>query len=126
MADFNHWAIYLGHRVLLTEHQVEVTLRHEYAHLMAYARCGRRGGRGHGPAWQSAMRELGLPPVVRHTYDVARNQPRQIVVYRCVRCGAEITRRRRLPRKKRYAHVGCGGEILLRDVRSATNDSSVA
>jgi len=102
--------IALGLHVLTDAERLRATLIHEYAHLLAFHRAG-TAGRGHGPAWRTAMRDLGVTPERTHRYPVARNQPRQEVVYRCAHCRTEIVRRRRLPRGKKYSHVGCGGSI---------------
>jgi SprT protein len=105
----------LSSRVLKTEEQVKDTLVHEYAHLLAYARHGRKS-LGHGEEWKQAMRDLGAEPHVRHRYEVERNQPRQQVVYRCQRCGAEFARNKRFPKGRRYQHVQCGGTLALHQV----------
>ena len=92
--------------------RVVATLIHEYAHLLAFDRHGRHGT-GHGPAWRAAMAELGATPTVRHDYPIVRNVPRQRAVYRCLGCGAEIVRARRLPQGRRWAHAACGGGLRL-------------
>src|SRR5262245_54817128 len=92
-------------KVLLTDQdRMESTLKHEYAHLLAVHRHGKRAA-GHGRWWREAMRELGCEPTVRHDYAVERNGRRQEVGYRCKRCGALITRGRRLARGRRYYHA---------------------
>ena len=96
MAYYKLGIIGLSHIVLTTEAAVVNTLIHEYAHLLAYERFGRRGA-NHGPAWQAAMTELGRPAKVRHNYAVNRNAKRQEVGYECLRCGATFVRARRLP-----------------------------
>jgi predicted SprT family Zn-dependent metalloprotease len=96
--------------LLVDSERLRSTLLHEYAHLMAFERSP-RNGRGHGPIWQKAMRELGEEPTVRHKYDVERNQARQLVLYRCVGCGAELPRKRRLPKRRAYVHATCGAPI---------------
>lgn len=112
MARWSPPAILLGIALLDTPERVTETLVHEYAHLLAIARHGKRGG-GHGNAWKAAMRDLGAEPVVRHKMACQRNQVRQAVVYRCRRCGVEIVRRRSLPRGRRFVHAGCGGDIAF-------------
>lgn len=116
MAYFRAKAIGLSSIVLDSHEKLEITLRHEYAHLMAYARHGRKGA-GHGEHWRAAMHELGLKPEVHHRYDVQRNQKRQQVAYLCQRCGTVITRSRRLPRRRKYVHVNCGGFLKLHGVQ---------
>jgi SprT protein len=115
MAYYRRRAIGLGAAVLTTPERLTDTLVHEYAHLLAFVRYG-RAGTGHGPGWQQAMRDLGAPPRVRHTYEVARNAARQRVFYRCVRCGVAIERRRRLPKRGLYVHATCGGSLKFEKV----------
>lgn len=115
MAYYRRRAIGLGAAVLTTPERMVDTLVHEYAHLLAAARFGAQG-LGHGPAWRQAMMDLGALPTVRHTYEVARNVSRQRVIYRCVRCGASIERRRRLPKGQTYVHARCGGGLREEEV----------
>lgn len=115
MAYYRKGVIGLSPLVLKDEAAVRETLGHEYAHLLAVARHGVKAA-NHGPQWQRAMRDLGLEPKVRHTYMVERNAPRQRVTYRCLGCGASIERARRLPRKRIYLHVPCGGHLRLESV----------
>ncbi len=90
--------------------RLSLTLKHEYAHLLACDRFGPKA-RGHGPAWQAAMIELGLEPKVKHTYECVRNQRAQKVIYRCKACNTELETARRLPKRRKYTHKGCGGAI---------------
>lgn len=113
----------MGAVVLDTEEKLRSTLIHEYAHLLAFARAGRKGW-GHGPAWRQAMQDLGQSPEVYHRYPVQRNKPRQAVRYRCERCGTTFMRLRLLPRKKRFMHAGCGGRIEF-VVRVALTDPDI-
>ncbi len=115
MAYYRTGVIGLSPYVLKDEGAVRETLGHEYAHLLAVARHGHRAA-NHGPLWQQAMRDLGLEPKVRHTYQVERNSPRQQVTYRCLRCQAAIVRSRRLPKKRKYVHAKCGGDLRLERV----------
>jgi len=124
IADFNQWRIGLSMHVLNTEERVNITLRHEFAHLLAFSRFGRQEGRGHGPAWRQAMCDVGLDPRVTHQYEVQRNEPRQTVVYLCLKCGMDLIRLRRLPRRRKYMHRGCGGMIQLKAVVPATINST--
>lgn len=116
MAYYRSWSIGLSSRVLTTEDAVRHTLGHEYAHLLAVARHGPRAA-NHGPEWQLAMRDLGLPPTVRHRYQVEKNVARQVVTYRCRRCKTLIERTRRLRRDRKYVHARCGGALELVEVR---------
>lgn len=119
VAYYRHGAIGLSTRVLTDEAAVRDTLLHEYAHLLAFYRAGQRGA-GHGAPWKQAMRDLGQEPKVRHNYAVERNTPRQQVTYQCVRCGQPIVRNRRLPKKRRYLHATCGGDLRLIRVERVT------
>lgn len=123
LAFYKEGLIVLSRLVVTDAERLRVTLLHEYAHLLAFARQGMRGA-GHGPAWQAAMRELGLPPNVRHAYDVRRNERRQAVTYRCLRCGSALERHRRLPRRRKWMHAGCGGALKLESVKSITARSN--
>lgn len=109
-AHFDQRLITLSQLVLKSPEQVVSTLKHEYAHLLAYARFGRKGT-GHGPAWRQAMRDLGEEPKVTHSYAVIRNASRQMVIVQCTKCGETFTRKRALPKRRKYMHVRCGGLI---------------
>jgi len=120
MAYYKKGVIGLSYRVLTDEKMVIDTLVHEYAHLLAVSRHGHRAA-NHGPEWQQAMLDLGETPKVRHTYTVERNVARQRVTYQCVKCGKPIVRTRRLPAKRRYIHVDCGGALKLAKIERITS-----
>ena len=122
MAHYQHGLISLSAVVLKDPATVRETLLHEYAHLLAFDRHGRKGA-GHGKHWKQAMVDLGLEPKVHHHYEVVRNQSRQVVVYRCKRCGLSFERKRQLQRRKSYVHRQCGGQIALVEVQRATLES---
>ncbi len=125
MAYCSRGKIGLSTTVLHTPRQVEETLVHEYAHLLAFSRHGRKSV-GHGPLWQEAMADLGAKPEVRHRYKtVKRNQARQEILYRCDRCGCEFSRTRRFAKGRRYLHVDCGGLLKLHEVRRITPADSI-
>lgn len=121
LAYYRIGEIGLSTRVLKDEKAVVETLVHEYAHLLAVARHGLRAA-GHGAAWQKAMRDLGQEPKVRHNYAVERNVARQSVTYVCVRCGKQVVRSRRLPKRRRYVHANCGGDLRLSKIERITVD----
>lgn len=125
MAFYLENRIALSDRVLLTREQVTETLIHEYAHLLAFARHGRKAT-GHGPAWRQAMRDLGAEPRVRHAYPVQRNQVRQATRYACLRCGVTFLRARKLAAHRRYVHRGCGGALKLVGTETITPDGGGA
>jgi predicted SprT family Zn-dependent metalloprotease len=115
VAYYGVGVIALSTVVLQSEEAVIETLRHEYAHLLAIFRYGKKAA-GHGKEWKQAMLDLGLEPKIYHRYDVQRNKPRQTVTYQCARCGSLIQRARRLPSRRQYVHSKCGGEVLLHSV----------
>ena len=119
MAHYQHGLISLSAVVLKDPEHIRETLLHEYAHLLAYDRHGRKGT-GHGKHWKQAMVDLGLEPKVHHHYEVTRNQSRQVVVYRCKKCGVSFERKRQFQRRKKYFHQRCGGQITLVEVQRAT------
>jgi predicted SprT family Zn-dependent metalloprotease len=86
----------------LREHgpaEIERTLRHELAHLLAQFRAGRRRIPPHGAAWRKACRDLGIADESRcHTlpFPVRKQTPR--FLYRCSRCSKEFPRVRRIKR----------------------------
>lgn len=104
--------IALGPKVLATPEQLAKTLRHEFAHLLAFEKYG-PGGRGHGAAWCEMMRRLGEEPTVKHRYDCKRNESRFVVRYRCEKCAATFDRRRLFARGRVYVHATCGGRLRL-------------
>lgn len=119
LAYFKTGEIALSSLLLTDEERVRSTLIHEYAHLLAVARHGRKAA-GHGKAWRQAMIDLGEEPTVRHCYPVERNRARQSVGYVCSKCGQTLVRSRRLPRRRQYVHAACGGPIKFAWARTAT------
>ena len=119
IAYYRHNRIGLSTHLLIDEDRLRITLIHEYAHLLAVERHGRQAA-NHGPAWQQAMLQLGLPPVRTHDYQVVRNAARQRVIYQCLRCGAKLIRARRLPKRRTYMHSSCGGGIRFVAVEKTT------
>ena len=122
MAHYQHGVITLSAVVLKNPAHIRETLLHEYAHLLAFDRHGRKGA-GHGKHWKQAMVDLGLEPKVHHHYEVVRNQSHQLVVYKCKKCGESFSRKRQLTRSKRYFHRQCGGQIALVEIKRATLES---
>ena len=122
MAYYRTGTIGLSSLILDTPEKLRSTLLHEYAHLLAVERHGRKAA-NHGVYWKQAMIDLGQEPKVRHSYECARNSARQKIIYRCKRCGAMIERSRRLPRNRHYVHSRCGGGLKLFSVQSATAEA---
>ncbi len=75
------------------DEEIQRTLRHELAHLLAHDRAGRRRIAPHGAEWRRACSDLGLPDEKR-THDLPL--PRRIIArrhhYRCPSCGVALAR----------------------------------
>jgi SprT protein len=98
-ADYGHKLISLNPR--LVEHPAEIdrTLRHELAHLVAQFRARRRRISPHGSEWQQACRDLGIADEMRcHTlpFPARRYTPR--FIYRCPNCRRDFPRVRKIRR----------------------------
>jgi len=118
-ADYRHKLISLNPQ--LVEHPAEIdrTLRHEIAHILAQFReKSRRRISPHGPEWQHACRDLGIADEKRcHTlpFPAARYAPR--FIYRCPNCRRDFPRLRKI--KRTVACLACcrahnGGEFDAR------------
>lgn len=80
--------------------EVRRTLLHELAHLLAYARVGRRRIAPHGVEWQVACADLGIPgEPVTHRLPLPRVQQKRKWSYFCPNCKIEVQRVRRITRK---------------------------
>ena len=80
--------------------EIDRTLRHELAHLLAHHRAGRRRIAAHGPEWRLACIVLGLPDEKRcHDLPLPRLKMRATLCYRCLHCGIEVARVRPIRRK---------------------------
>ncbi len=89
--------------------ELERTLRHELAHLVAYARAGRRRIKAHGAEWRQACTELGIGGESRcHALPLPRRQVGRPHAYRCPQCGFILRRVRRInPRRRMLACRAC-------------------
>lgn len=100
------------HLIDFSPADIERTLLHELAHLLAHHRAGRRRISAHGPEWQKACADLGIPGEKRcHDLPLPRREIKRAHHYRCPSCGIEVGRVRPLQRKsaclaccKRHAH----------------------
>lgn len=82
------------------DEEVDRTLRHELAHLLAHHRAGRRRIAPHGPEWVRACRDLGLADEKRcHDLPLPRRQMTARHFYRCPSCEVVLHRVRPLRRK---------------------------
>jgi len=104
----------------LVEHPAEIdrTLRHELAHILAQFRAGRRRISPHGPQWQQACRDLGIADEKRcHTLPFPTKSYAPRFIYRCPNCRRDFPRVRRI--KRTVACLACcrahnGGEFDVR------------
>lgn len=99
-ADYRANLISLNPR--LHEHgtgEIDRTLRHELAHLLAHFRAGRGRIDPHGPEWRQACRDLGLADEKRcHTLPFPTHKPRRRFLYRCPKCARDFPRVRQVRR----------------------------
>ncbi len=98
-ADYRQKLISLN--PLLFEHPAEIdrTLRHELAHILAQFRAGRRRILPHGGEWRIACRDLGITDEKRcHNLPFAARTFPARLVYRCPNCREEFPRVRRIGR----------------------------
>ena len=86
--------------------EIDRTLRHELAHLLAHHRAGRRRISPHGREWQQACRDLGLTDEKRcHDLPLPRRQITARHFYRCPHCAMELQRVR--PLRGKSACLAC-------------------
>jgi predicted SprT family Zn-dependent metalloprotease len=86
--------------------EVDRTLRHELAHLLAHHRAGRRRIAPHGPEWAQACRDLGLADERRcHDLPLPRRKMTARHFYRCPHCALELQRVR--PLRHKSACLAC-------------------
>ncbi len=87
-------------------HEVERTLLHELAHIIAHHRSGRRRIAPHGPEWKTACEDLGLPNEARcHDLPLPRRKVVRDLIYQCPQCLALLERVRAFRRPA--ACMGC-------------------
>ncbi|MBB5353059.1 putative SprT family Zn-dependent metalloprotease [Haloferula luteola] len=85
--------------------EVERTVLHELAHLMAHARAGRRRIEPHGKEWRHACAELGIPhEAATHRLPLPRTRQQRRHHYGCPGCGRIVGRVQPLRREVACAH----------------------
>jgi SprT protein len=117
-ADYRYKLISLNPRLMEHPAEIDRTLRHELAHILAQFRAGRRRISPHGSEWQQACRDLGIADEKRcHTlpFPAKRYAPR--FIYRCPNCRRDFPRVRKI--KRTVACLACcrahnGGEFDVR------------
>lgn len=105
-AKWPQWVVELNPRLKEFDGQIERTLKHELAHLIAYARAGRRRIEPHGANWRQACVDLGIPNErASHTMPMPRHKQRRKFFYLCPACGTTAERVRKF--KRRTACLAC-------------------
>ena len=98
-ASFPAWRIELNPRLQEFEGQVERTLKHELAHLVAFQRAGHTRIEPHGDEWRKACEDVGIPDErAHHHLPLPRNQVKRNFVYVCVSCALVVRRVRKFRR----------------------------
>src|SRR5438045_617543 len=99
-ADYREKLISLNPRLIEHPAEIDRTLRHELAHILAqFRQKSRRQIAPHGPEWQQACRDLGIADEKRcHTlpFPPKRYAPR--FIYRCPNCRHDFPRVRKVRR----------------------------
>lgn len=86
--------------------EVQRTLRHELAHLLAQHRAGRCRIDAHGPEWKKACVDLGIPNEARcHDLPFKRRKIGRKFFYACPECSVVLARVR--PLRRKVACVKC-------------------
>jgi predicted SprT family Zn-dependent metalloprotease len=118
-ADYGEKLISLNPRLAEHPSEIDRTLRHELAHILAqFRQKSRRRILPHGPEWQQACCDLGIAGEKRcHTlpFPAKRYAPR--FIYRCPNCRRHFARVRKI--KRTVACLACcrahnGGEFDVR------------
>ena len=98
-ADYRQKLISLNPRLLEYPIEIDRTLRHELAHMLAQFRVGRRRILPHGTEWRQACRDLGIVDEKRcHNLPFPARTLAARFVYRCPNCHQEFPRVRRVRR----------------------------
>ena len=116
--DYRQKIISLNPRLVKYPEEIDRTLRHELAHILAQFRAGRRRISPHGAQWQQACCDLGIAGEKRcHAlpFPAKRYAPR--FIYRCPNCRRDFPRVRKI--KRTVACLACcrahnGGEFDAR------------
>ena len=117
-ADYRQKLILLNPRLFEHPAEIDRTLRHELAHILAQFRVGRRRILPHGDEWRAACCDLGITGEKRcHNlpFPAMRYTPR--FIYRCPNCRQDFARVRRV--RRAVACLACcrahnGGEFDAR------------
>lgn len=107
LANYAHSLITMNPRLAeFGDEEIDRTLRHELAHLLAHHRAGRRRIAPHGAEWKQACGDLGLSDEKRcHDLPLPRRKITAKHTYRCPSCRVDIHRVR--PFRRRVACLAC-------------------
>ncbi len=98
-ADYHEKLISLNPRLIEHPTEIDRTLRHELAHILAQFRSGRRKISAHGNEWRQACVDLGIGDEKRcHNLPFPARTYAARFVYRCPNCHQEFPRVRRVRR----------------------------
>lgn len=98
-ADYREKLILLNPRLFEYSTEIDRTLRHELAHILAQFRAGRRRILPHGVEWQQACVDLGIADEKRcHNLPFPARTYAARFIYRCPNCRKEFPRVRRVRR----------------------------
>jgi SprT protein len=118
-ADYREKLISLNPRLVEHPSEIDRTLRHELAHILAQFREKRRRRISpHGPEWQQACRDLGIADEKRcHTLPFPAKRYARRYIYRCPNCRRGFPRVRKI--KRTVACLACcrahnGGDFDVR------------
>jgi SprT protein len=106
-ADYREKLILLNPRLIEHPAEIDRTLRHELAHILAQFReKSRRRISPHGPEWQQACRDLGIADEKRcHTLPFPAQSYAPRFIYRCPNCRRDFARVRKI--KRTVACLAC-------------------
>ena len=106
-AEFRHTRILLNCRLAAHgEAEIDRTLRHELAHLLAQTRAGRRRIAPHGAEWRRACADLGIAGEARcHNLPFPIRRLQRRYLYACPHCRRDFPRTR--PLRRSSACLAC-------------------
>lgn len=107
LALYHSWEIFLHPGLQsISDKEVDRTLKHELAHLLARARSGKKRIAPHGKEWRQACADLGIPKEKStHQLPFARTQQKRKVFYHCPSCHKTLSRVR--PSRREIACLSC-------------------
>src|SRR5947208_12197546 len=105
-ADYREKLISLNPRLIEHPAEIDRTLRHELAHILAQFRAGRRRISPHGAEWRQACVDLGIADEKRcHNLPFPVRTYTARFIYRCPNCRQEFPRVR--PVRRAIACLAC-------------------